>query len=139
MIDVAQLIVVADKTGLELERALHGIPFRHATLGEEEVLEQFGNAAEVELGHMMDWRVLWSIYLRRMAQGLAQYMVQMGSGEYILHERLLANPDALQACSTMGFPCRVSLVKDGERGVLSLDVSAANYKPGELPPELTDV
>lgn len=139
MIDVAQLIVVADKTGLAIERSLNDIPFRHATYGEEDVLEQFGNAAEVELGHMLDWRVLWSMYLRHMAQGLAQYMVQMGSGEYILYERLLANPDALQACSTMGFPCRITLVKDRDRGVVSLEVSMVNYKPGELPPELIDV
>lgn len=137
MIDAGQLEVLADKAGLEIERQLQGVPFRNATFGEEDTLEQFGNAAEVQLGHMMSWQVLWSMYLRRMAHDLAQYMVRMGSGEYILYERLMANSDILQKTSSQGFPCRVVLTKDGDRGIIGLEVSAANYKPNGLPPEFT--
>jgi len=137
MIDAAQLDVLADKAGLEIERAFQDIPSRHATTGQEDLLEQFGTAAEVQLGHMLDWRVLWSMYLRKLAGEIGEYLVRKGSGEVILYERLMANPDILQKVSSQGFPCRVTLTRDGERGILSLEVSAVNYKPGQLPAEFT--
>lgn len=137
MIGLDQLEVLADKAGLEIERSLGSIPFRHATEGQLTLLTEFGNACEVELGHMMDYNVLFAVYLRQMAQDLAQYLTQLGSGEYILHERLASDPEIHQKTCTQGFPCRVTLTRDEDRGIMSLDIRAANFQQGILPAELT--
>ena len=139
MIDADQLEILADKASLEIERSLEGIPFRHATEHQLSLLEEFGNSCEVELGHMMDYNVLFAIYLRHMAKGLAQYLMQIGSGEYILYDRVPSDPKVHQRTSTQNFPCRVTLTKDSERGIVNLDICAFNYKPGELPAEFTGV
>lgn len=136
MIGADQLEVLADKAGLELARSLGDIPIRHAPDDKLSMLESLGNAAEVELGHLMDYNVLFAVYLRRMAQDLAQYLIQMGSGEYILYEREGSDPEAFQKTSTQGFGCRVTLTREAERGILGLDIRAANFQPGQLPAEL---
>lgn len=138
MIERQNLIVLADKSGLEMERTFDRIPFRHATGGEEDSLEPLITAAEIELGHLMDWNVVWSRYLREMSHDLAQYITQLGSCEAILYERLDANPEKFQACSTMGFPCRIELIKEEDRGIVSLETTVANFRPGQLPPDLTE-
>jgi hypothetical protein len=139
MINADQLETLADKAGLELEKVLQGIPCRAATCGEEDALEHLWMAAEVELGHTLDERVLWGVYLHRLCSDLSHCITQMGSGEYILYERLSTNPAALQKTSTQGFPCRVTLTRDGDRGILGLDLFVANYRPhGMLPIESGD-
>lgn len=134
MIGADQLEDLANKAGLELEQMFQDVPCRAATCGEEAALEQIGTAAEVELGHMLDERVLWGVYLHRLAQELGHYILQMGSREYILHEKLLNNPDILQKTSSQGFPCRVTLTRDGDRGILGLEISAANHKQQNILP-----
>lgn len=136
MIGADQLEVLADKAGLEITRSLGNIPTRHAPEEKLGMLESLGAAAEVELGHLLDYNVLHAFYLRRMAQDLAQYLIQMGSGEYILYEREASDPEIFQKTSTQGFACRVTLTREEHRGIMTLEIRAANFQPNQLPKEL---